>query len=334
MRRVVLAAIVTLVASAAAALTPELLTPARSVPPHVAGRFREPRGLQQAAAGHYLVFDRRAHAVLGLDAQFESTWQVVEIGAEPGRVIDPTAFAVAPDGSFVIADAPRGQARVQFFSSAGFRTGGFYIGDAARPRLVIDNTVLSGVGSIAYTGHSILISRPETGALISEYSNTGEPLRAQGQLRATGHEGDRDVHIALNSGIPLATPDGGVVFVFQAGLPVFRRYDASGALVFERLMQGLELDAVVATLPSSWPRNPLDGELPLVRPTVRAAALAPNGHLWVAFEAGFVYVFDADGDKVRALRLRGAGPVAPVTMAFGTRGQLIVTPGLHEFIVD
>jgi hypothetical protein len=334
LRRVVLAAIVTLVASAAAALTPDILTPARSVPPHVAGRFREARGLQQAAAGHYLVFDRRAHTVLGVDEQFESTWQVVEIGAEPGRVIDPTAFAVAPDGSFVIADAPRGQARVQFFSSAGFRTGGFYVGDAARPRLVIDNTILSGIGSIAYTGHAILISRPDTGALISEYSTTGEPLRAQGQLRATGHEGDRDVHLALNSGIPLATPDGGVVFVFQAGLPVFRRYDASGALVFERLMQGRELDEVVARLPSSWPRSPIDGELPLVRPTVRAAALAPNGYLWVAFEAGFVYVFDAEGDKVRALRLRGAGPVAPVTMAFGARGQLIVTPGLHEYIVD
>ncbi len=334
MRRVVLAAIVTLLASAAAALTADTLTPRRSVPPELAGRFRDARGLQQAAAGHYLVFDRRAHTVMGIDADFESAWRVVEIGAEPGRVIDPTAFAVAPDGTFVIADAPRGQARVQFFSSAGFRTGGFYIGDAARPRLVIDNTVLNGIGSLAYTGRSILVARPETGALVAEYSQAGASLRAFGQLRPTGQEADREVHLALNSGIPVAVPDGGVYFVFQAGLPVFRRYDASGTLLFERQMQGRELDEVVSRLPSSWPRNPFDGELPLVRPTVRAAALAPDGHLWVAFDAGVIYVFDADGDKVRVVRLRGAGPVAPITLAFGARGQLIVTPGLHEYAVD
>jgi hypothetical protein len=324
---------VLLLAAAAAGITPDVLSPARTVPAEIAGRFRDARGFQQAAAGHYLVFDRRAHMVYGVDEGFESAWEIVQIGAEPGRILDPTAFAVAADGSFVVADAPSRQARIQVFSPAGFRTAGFYIDQAARPRIVIDNTVMSGIGSLQYTGGSILLSQPDVGALVSEYSVSGQAQRSFGELRRTGHEADPDVHIALNSGIPVAVPSGGVFFVFQAGIPVFRRYDVDGRLLYERVIQGIEVDEVVAKLPSTWPRNPLDGELPLVRPTVRSAALDRAGRLWVSFDAGFTYVFDADGDKVRAVRLRGVGAVAPATMFFGTRGQLMVTPGLHEFEV-
>ncbi|MGE0450072.1 MAG: hypothetical protein AB7Q29_10885 [Vicinamibacterales bacterium] len=321
-----------LCASAAAAIGPEVLQPFRSIPPQIAGRFREARGFQQSATGQYYVFDRRAHMVYGVDQRFEGLWEIVQIGAEPGRVLDPTALAVAPDGSFVVADAPNALARIQVFTPAGFRIAGFAIDQAARPRLMIGNMVTSGIASLQYTGTSILLSQPETGALISEYTVTGQPSRAIGALRRTGHEDDRDIHIALNSGIPLVAPSGGLWFVFQAGLPVFRRYGEGGDLQFERQMQGLELDEVIATLPSTWPRNPLDGELPLIRPTVRAATVDRAGRLWVSFEAGFTYVFDADGDKVAVLRFRGAGEVSPTTLFFGNDNQLLVTPGLHEFV--
>ena len=82
-----------------AALTPDVLRPVRAVPPHVAGRFRDVRAFQQAPAGHHYVFDRRAHRVFAIDEQFESAWQIVQIGAEPGRIIGPTAFSTAPDGT-------------------------------------------------------------------------------------------------------------------------------------------------------------------------------------------------------------------------------------------
>ena len=316
------------------AISLETLTPSRSVPPEISGRFREARGFQQSASGQYFVFDRRAHMVYGVDEQMSSKWDIVQIGAEPGRILDPTAFAVAPDGTFVVADAPARQARVQVFTPAGFRIAGFTFEQQVRPRIVLDGTVMSGIGSLQYTGDAIWLSQPEIGALVSEYTVTGQPRRSIGALRATGHESDRDVHLALNSGIPVMVPSGGLYFVFQAGLPVFRRYDGDGTLLFERRIQGVEVDPVVAALPSSWPRNPLDGELPLVRPTIRSAALDRTGRLWVAFAAGFSYVFDAEGDKVRAVTLRGAGVVSPGTMFFGTRGQLLVTPGLHEYLVD
>jgi hypothetical protein len=114
---------------------------------------------------------------------------------------------------------------------------------------------------------------------------------------------------------------------------VFRKYDKTGRLVFERAMQGTEIDRLLPALPSSWPRNPLDGELPLVRPTIQAAALDADEHLWVSFAAGFTYVFDRDGDKVRVVRFQGAGAVSPTTMFFGADGRLLVTPGLHEYDV-
>ena len=318
-------------ATTVAAIVPGVLTAARAVPPEIAGRFREARGFQQSASGQYFVFDRRAHTVYGIDAAQESAWQIVQIGAEPGRIIEPTAFAVAPDGSFVVADAPGNRGRIQVFSPAGFRIGGFTLSGAARPRVTIESLVVNGIASLQYTGSTILLSQPETGALVTEYDLSGRTSRSFGALRETGHENDPDVHLALNSGIPLITPGGEFYFVFQAGVPVFRKFDAEGQLLFERRMQGREVDAVTATLPGSWPRRSADGELPLVRPTIRAAAVDPAGNLWVSFVAPFTYVFDADGDRTRTVHFQGAGEVLPGSLFFSSRGRLLVTPGLYEF---
>src|SRR6185295_15160964 len=81
------------------ALKPDVLRSSGAVPPHIAGKFREPTGFQQSASGQYFVFDRRAHVVHGLDAQQASSWEIVHIGGEDGRIIDPTAFAVEPNGT-------------------------------------------------------------------------------------------------------------------------------------------------------------------------------------------------------------------------------------------
>jgi hypothetical protein len=334
LRSLIFATAALFLAAAATAIGPDTLAPVRSVPPEIAGRFRDARGFQQSASGQYFVFDRRAHMVWGIDEHFAGAWSIVEIGAEPGRILDPTAFDVAPDGSFVVADAPGRLVRIQTFTPAGFRIAGFALnGSAARPRVMVENTVLSGVGSLQYTGASVLLSEPETGALVTEYTIGGQPVRSVGTLRPTGHESDQDVHIALNSGIPLVAASGNVYFVFQAGVPVFRKYDKAGQLVFERTMQGKEIDQILPDLPSSWPRNPLDGELPLVRPTIQAAALDAGEHLWVSFAAGFTYEFDRDGDKIRVVRFQGAGAVSPTTMFFEGDGRLLVTPGLHEYDV-
>jgi hypothetical protein len=314
------------------ALAPEIVRSAGAVSPDIAGRFRQPAGYQQAGSGQFFVFDRRGHTVYGIDEQRASAWQIVQIGAEPGRIIEPTAFSVAPDGTFVVADAPNNRERIQIFTPVGFRIGGFVLPGRSRPRVILNDLAVGGIGSLQYSGSSILMSQPDTGALITEYALSGSVSRLIGTLRHTGHEEDRELHAALNTGLPLRDPTGGFFFVFQTGEPVFRKYDQNGQLLFERRMQGREIDEFVAKLPTTWPRRRVtDGEAPFVSPTIRTAAVDGAGRLWVSFVVPYTYVFDADGDRVRTLQFRGAGIIAPDSLFFDRHGRLLVTPGLYEF---
>jgi hypothetical protein len=321
-----------LIASTAlVALTPQVWSSIDAIPPHIAGRFRDARGFQQSAFGQYFVFDRRGHRVYGVDEAQQSVWELIQLGPEEGRIIDPTGFSVAPDGSFVVADMPENIERIQTFTPVGFRIAGFMLPSQKRPHITFNNVVLSGIGSLQYTGSSVLISQPENGTLVTEYNLGGRTIRSFGQLRPTGHEDDPDVHIALNAGIPLPTSDGALWFVFQAGLPTIRKYDAQGQLVFERHLEGQEIDDVVAKLPTTWNRRSGTNELPLVTPTVRTAAVDRDGNLWISFVTPFTYVYDRDGDKIRVVQFRGAGIVSPTSLFFGPKGRLLVTPGLLEF---
>jgi hypothetical protein len=319
----------------ALAIGPDVLRSVDAIPAHVAGRFREPFGFERSASGQYFVFDRRSQIVWGVDARGESAWEIVHIGNEPGRILNPFAFAVAPDGTFAVADAPNNVERIQIFTPAGFRTGGFTLPGKPRARVVLDGLVLNGIGSLQYTGTSILLSQPENGGLVSEYSLSGAPIRSFGELRRTGHEDDPALHATLNIGLPLVDPRGGFFFVFQTGEPTFRKYDAMGRLVFERRIQGREIDDFVSRLPSLWPkRTATGGEIPFITPTIRAAAVDPSGHLWTSFADPVTYEFDGDGDKIRAVQFRGAGPVSPNHMSFDDKGRMLVTPGLFVFDVS
>ena len=104
------------------ALSTEVLRSVDSIPAHVAGRFRDATGFERSSSGEYFVFDRRSQIVFGIDAERRSAWEIVHIGSEPGRIINPVAFASEPSGTFVVADAPNNQERIQIFTPAGFRT--------------------------------------------------------------------------------------------------------------------------------------------------------------------------------------------------------------------
>jgi len=83
-----------------------------------------------------------------------------------------------------------------------------------------------------------------------------------------------------------------------------------------------------------WPRRPeagRSGDLPLVMPMVRSAAVDPGGNLWIAFVQPYTYVFDGDGNKIRVVQFRGAGIIAPSSLFFTASGRLLVTPGCYEF---
>lgn len=310
----------------------EILRSTAALPPHIAGAFQDIAACHLTPEGDYLVFDRRAHSVYRASRTAEAH-KIIEIGVEPGRLLRPLAFDSATDGTFVIADAPTGIERIQAFFYLGGTTGGFTLPGRTVPRVALGDFVLSGIGSLDYTGKTILVSQPDAGTLITEYALDGRRLRSFGELRATGHEADRDLHVALNSGIPLALPgNGGFYFVFLGGIPMFRKYDGSGALVLERHIEGSELDRHIQSLPREWPRRKTsEGEFPVVPPTVRTAAVAPDGELWVSLVTPHTYVYDTGGDKTRALQFHAAGVMAPSNFYFVSDGRLLVSPGCYTF---
>jgi hypothetical protein len=193
--------------------------------------------------------------------------------------------------------------------------------------------VLNGIGSLSYDGSHIYVNQPETGALITAYSLTGTAERSIGRLRPTAYEtSDRDVHLALNTGLPVRDSQGGFYFVFQTGEPRYRKYDASGALLFERAIQGVEIDPLLASQPTTWPPRGRTGrEMPIVPPVVRTAAVDPSGRLWVSLVVPWTYVYDSDGDKVRVVQFKTTGLMTPASLSFGPGGRLLVTPGCYVF---
>ena len=304
------------------------------LPAHVVGLFRQPVAFQQSANGDYYVLDRRGHTVYRVTPAGDAE-QIVQIGPEQGRVLSATSLHIGPSGRFVVADAPGGRERVQIFEADGTPISRFTLPGRASPRITLGNVVLNGVGSLQFTDRAIVMNQPELGGLVTEFSLAGHPFRTFGVFRRTGHEADRDVNLALNSGIPLVDPTGGYYFVFQAGVPVFRKYDRTGTLLFERHIEGPELDPIIAALPTTWPQRTDERgrELPVITPTVRTATVDRLGHLWVGLTVPIIYVYDKSGEKTRTVSLQAAGMIQPDSLSFSGSNSLLVTPGCYEFTV-
>ena len=323
---------VALLVAPTSALQVESLRSVGGLPPHIVGTFENPVGFQQASNGTYYVLDRRGQAIYSVDASRTRVQKIIEIGGEEGRIIQPTGFDLSRDGRIVVADIPRQQQRVQTFDAQGTRVTGFFLPGEPAARVTIGNLMLNGAGSIQHTGATLLISHPESGALFTEYSPSGYAQRSIGRLRTTGFEDDRELHIAMNAGLPLVDPTGGFFYIFITGTPLIRKYDPHGTLVYERHIEGRELDDYLAAQPKRWPRRRVqDKEVPFVAPSITAAAVNARGELWISFAVPYTYVYDKDGDKIRTVQFHGAGLINPTSLSFAPNGRLLVTPGCYEF---
>jgi hypothetical protein len=310
----------------------ETLAATAALPAHITSMFADPIGYVEASSGESIVLDRRAHAVYVVEPDRKGARKLFEIGVGKAELLAPGALSIGPNDFFAVSDAPGGRERIQYFSLRGTFLGGFYLDTLAKPRLAVGSLILNGVGSMTFTGRTFLLSDPEHGALIAELDTSGAVLRRIGVPRRTAHEADADLHVALNLGVPLAVPGGGFYFVFQTGAPAFRKFDATGTLVFERHIEGVELDSQVQSLPTTWPRRPdASGRLPIVPPLVRTAAVDPEGRLWVSLTTGTTYVYDNRGDKIRTVQFKGASLLSPTSLFFAARHRVLVTPGCYEF---
>ncbi len=313
----------------------ERLRAVSSLPTEMCGRFREPTSFVQTTAGQYLILDRRDHTVFSVDKARTRVTTLMKAGREKGNVLQPGMLSLSKDDVFAVSDAPSGQERVQMFFDNATPLGAFLLPGITAPRLTTGPLILNGTGSMHFTGKTLLINAPDSGALVSVLNLEGHVIRQIGTLRATGHESDNALHLVLNVGLPLQTSDGGVIFVFQTGVPMFRKYAADGRLEFERHIEGTVLDGYVQTLPTMWPTRKIgDGTYPMVPPVIRTAALSPAGDLWVSLVAPLTFVYNAAGDKTRTVVFDATGAFSPISLFFSRASgtvRLLAMPGCYEF---
>ena len=119
---------------ASAPTTVDTLTAVGGLPAHMVGQLEAPIGFVQTSTGDYLVLDRRQHTVYGVDAAKTKMHKVLQIGFEQGRVLEPGVLAIGQADIFAVADAPSGNERIQYFTTAGQFLGGFYLQSKVAPR--------------------------------------------------------------------------------------------------------------------------------------------------------------------------------------------------------
>lgn len=320
------------VADASATFEAEVLKPIGAIPAHALSRISGALSVARLANGDgdYLVLDRREHTVFRIDRTGNSVRRLMDIGTEGGKLLRPSAMQLAPNGILAVLDAPTAYQRVQYFDTDGKLIGIFYLPLVGTPNVIVGDDVMSGVGAMAFNGRTFLMNEPAWGSLFAELDNSGKLIRHIGELRKTGYESERALHLSFNTGVPVVNPTGGTYFVFQTGIPVFRKYNEQGRLVFERHIEGIELDAVIQTLPNRW-IDRKDGSKPFPIPVVHTAAADPLGRLWVAVRSGYTYVYDANGEKIRTIRFDGARQIQPTSFYFPRPDRLVIGPDGYEF---
>lgn len=310
----------------------DALKPVYAVPAHVIAQMQEPIAVTATPDGDLLILDRRAHALYRVDRNGRNLRRYGQIGYEPGNLLRPSMISMGKDDIFALMDAPSGVQRIQWMATSGLHIGQFYLPAQGTPNAIVGDQVITGAGAMAFTGQTFLVNEPAWGSLMAEMDTTGRVVRHIGLLRATGQERDTDLHLALNAGLPVVDPTGGYYFVFQTGLPMFRKYDARGVLLYERHIEGPDLDPLIQTLPNQWLRRPADAK-PFPQPLIRTAAADAKGRLWIAARTGFTHVFD-QGQKVRTVVFEGVRALQPTSFFFTRTGRLLVGPEGYEFDVE
>ena len=132
----------------------------------------------------------------------------------------------------------------------------------------------------------------------------------------------------------MINPSGGFYFVFLAGVPQFRKYDAAGQLLFERHIEGAELDRFVQALPTTWPRRKTDdGEMPIV-PAVGARGGRRCGRQPVDLDRTCRHLrLRPRGDKTAHRAVPRRRDRLPDGLSFTPKGRLLVAPGCYAFDV-
>jgi hypothetical protein len=331
-------AVVALIGGAAAlgaqttpALTIETLKSVAAVPAHVLARISEVTDLAATPENDYLILDGRGHALYRVDRAGRTIRRFGQVGSEPGNLMQPSMLSMGPGDIFATLDGADGRQRIQYTATSGLHVGQVYLPTRRGAMSVAGDRLRTNASAIAFTGQTFLVNYPELGSPMVEMDTTGAVLRYIGHLRSGGVTGDPELELALNVGLPVVDPTGGYYFVFQTGVPAFRKYDRAGQLVYERHIEGREIDPLVQALPNSWTTR-ADGARPFSEPIISTAAADREGRLWIATRTSYTYVYER-GEKTRTVLFQGARLIAPSSLFFMRSGRLLVGPDGYEFEV-
>lgn len=270
--------------------------------------------------GKYFLTDIAGNRLLVVKNNMEVEREFGRIGSAPGRLFHPGYLDIGGDGTVFVEDG--GNERIVKFDQKGHYAGEFRMN--AFQGMAVD------------TQNQLYVGQPEEGNLITVYSSTGTKLRSFGQLKKYSEiygEANRDKDVAYKTAlnrVRLATDKDGNLYVSFMIVPLIQKYSPDGTLVFERRLEGLELDQLMEAIQKRrFIATKVDGV------DVRIIALDPvidpaNGNIMVPLVDGSIYVADRDGNKLSLLRpawtSRGDGTFYPFIAGLGANGEFMVTP--------
>ena len=202
------------------------------------------------------------------------------------------------------------------------------------PQVILGNYAVTGISSLQFTGGSIFVSEPERGSLITEYSAPGTPQRTIGRLRDTGYEQERDLHLALNAGLPLDRSDRRLLLRLPhrtADVPEVTTRTAS--CCSSVTSKGARSTICWPRSRRRWPTRRIeDREVPFVQPMIRTAAVDPHGTA-LGVDGRAASRMCTTRTATRRGPSNSARPESSARRACSSRapGHILVTPGCYEF---
>ena len=182
--------------------------------------------------------------------------------------------------------------------------------------------MLNGVGSIQFTGGTILINQPETG-LADHRAARSTARRGARSAAARDRPGRSERPSRVQRRLPARRPDGRVLLRVQRRRPDLPEVRCRRAgCCSSGISRARKWTTTCAGCRRPGRRaGPTGDVLPVVPPAVRAAGVDRQGRLWVALSSPFTYVYDGSGDKLRTFQFKGADILTPNSLFFTKDGR-------------
>jgi len=304
--------------------------------PEIVGVYREPAGVPASLSSgqfFYLVFDRRAHAVSRVGTAGKN--HHVEAGRhrprKHGAAVDPSAFDAEPGGgrSWVgrrAWRAARGACQV-FTSRAASSEDITRRAGSAPPHPPSEQyRAERHWGSLPVHGNPPCCEPARKNRFASMTEVRPRPQADAGLVgalfrRAPGARDDADVHLAVETRLPLVDPRGGFLLRLPGGIPDVPGSTTGGTPPLSRRhIEGLSSDRAIAALRTVWPapawRRTRQGSAAGGADAAERPPSTQRGQLWVRPGAALLVRLRRRRQQDAVVRSKGQAILSPSSLSF------------------